>query len=146
MSDKNNSYTQTQPMGYGGKLDHSKMVSYLFHKLLYLHSENQDKRARDLFYNTLSWFTSDFDRIFINNCVKIEENVDKLEDMTSMQKLETIYRLQLAEFSRLMVRAGYTPKPDIMLVYQPTWEVPKDLDELFDRNSKEGVEDAESSD
>jgi len=83
---------------------------------------NQDERAHELFYNTIPDFGSLWDPQFVQNCNIIQK--DYTDDVI------TCYRLHKVEFSRLMQRAGIAPKPDVRLDVQPSWNVPKDLNEL----------------
>jgi hypothetical protein len=123
-------------MAFGGKLDYGQLYHSLFFGLSFLHRSNQDERAHELFYNTIPDFGSLWDLEFVQNCDTIQK--DYIDDMI------TCYRLHKVEFSRLMQRAGIAPKPDVRLDVQPSWEPPRDLDDLTRTEPDEpGDEDAE---
>lgn len=117
------------PLGYASKLSFALVYTALFQRLIHLHSTNQDSRAYQLFYNTLSEFASLFDTKYINNCIAIDEDeeLNKLPpDVARNQK----YRLHKTQLARLMMRSGVAEKPDVLSVQEPKWNVPKDISEL----------------
>lgn len=117
------------PLGYATKLSYAQVYTSLFQRLMHLHSTNQDSRAYQLFYNTISDFASIFDREYIDNCIAIDEDEDtnKLPpDVARNQK----YRMHKTELARLMMRGGVAEKPDVLLDRKPDWEVPKNINEL----------------
>ena len=116
-----------QPMAFQGKLDFGMLYHQLFSGMQRLHGTNQDERARELFYNSIGHFACLWDADFVKAFVHIQETFDG--DMVSQ------YRLHIPEFSRLMQRTGIAPKPDVKLVVQPDWEIPKTLDDLKDDTS-----------
>ena len=116
-----------QPMAFQGKLDFGMLYHQLFSGMQRLHGTNQDERARELFYNSIGHFACLWDADFVKAFVRIQEMFDG--DMISQ------YRLHIPEFSRLMQRTGIAPKPDVKLVVNPDWEVPKTLDDLKDDTS-----------
>ena len=116
-----------QPMAFQGKLDFGMLYHQLFSGTQRLHGTNQDERARELFYNSIGHFACLWDADFVKAFVRIQEMFEG--DMISQ------YRLHIPEFSRLMQRTGIAPKPDVKLVVQPDWEIPKTLDDLKDDTS-----------
>ena len=122
-----------QPMAFQGKLDFGMLYHQLFSGMQRLHGTNQDERARELFYNSIGHFACLWDAEFVKNFVHIQDEFPK--DMISQ------YRLHIPEFSRLMQRTGIAPKPDVKLVVQPEWSVPKTLEELDGKTETSGVDD-----
>jgi len=117
------------PLGYASKLSFAQVYTSLFQRLIHLHSTNQDSRAYQLFYNTLSEFASLFDTQYMDNCITVDEDeeINKLPpDVARNQK----YRLHKTELARLMMRSGVAEKPDVLSDKKPNWDVPKDITEL----------------
>jgi len=122
-----------QPMAFQGKLDFGMLYHQLFSGMQRLHGTNQDERARELFYNSIGHFACLWDAEFVKTFVHIQEMF--VGDMVSQ------YRLHIPEFSRLMQRTGIAPKPDVKLVVQPEWEIPKTLDDLNAKSDTPGTDD-----
>jgi hypothetical protein len=122
-----------QPMAFQGKLDFGMLYHQLFSGMQRLHGTNQDERARELFYNSIGHFACLWDADFVKAFVHIQEKFEG--DMVSQ------YRLHIPEFSRLMQRTGIAPKPDVKLVVQPEWDVPKTLGDLKEKEGFSGTDD-----
>jgi len=107
------------PTSFHGRIDYGYLYHRMFSGLQHLHATNQDARAHELFYSSISDFGSLWDEIFVRNFVRIQ---NAFPDNTVTQ-----YRLHKVEFSRLLQRAGIAPRPDVRLVINPDWQVPKDV-------------------
>jgi len=129
-------------MGFNSNLDVASMAASLYYNLMNMHLEGRDQAACKMFRNELPWFISIVDSIFLKNCAEIEETIDADASLTSIQKEEIIYRLQIGEFSRLLLRSGYLPKPDIRIHYNAPWDVPKDLKRLHFKGRRDVSETA----
>lgn len=128
-------------VGFSNGDYYSAKVTNLFLRSLELHSMSKNNEARELFYNMLGYFVILFDMEFIDNCIEINENINQDDSLSVYHKNEQKYRLHLGEFSRLVMRAGVTPKPDIRISYDVPWEVPKNLEELsFDGSDRQEKE------
>jgi len=114
-------------LGYKNGESDTDLVRQVFSKIMFLLGINME--CKPVFYNSLPWFVAYFDKRFILNCIDIETKIDKL-DIPKSHKDENIFRLQLGEFSRLLVRRGYTTKPDVSIMLEELWEVPKTVSEI----------------
>lgn len=141
-------------MGIENTVQWGLLYQMMFIRLLNLHSMGKDREARTLFDGMVGHFYGIFDAIFIRNCELIDRIVEEPQfkrKYTPEQLLNQAYWLRSGELSRLMVRSGHAPKPDVMLVPDVPWEVPKDLKSLSlsgeDVKGKgQGVEDDEEDD
>lgn len=118
------------PMAFRGRIDYGYLYHRMFSGLQHLHATNQDTRAHELFYSSISDFGSLWDNVFVENFVKIQ---NRFPDENTTQ-----YRLHKVEFARLLQRAGIAPRPDVRLVINPKWEVPKTVDEVSGRKPADG--------
>ena len=113
------------PMAFRGRIDYGYLYHRMFSGLQHLHATNQDSRAHELFYSSISDFGSLWDETFVTNFVKIQNRF--------LDESVTQYRLHKVEFARLLQRAGIAPRPDVRLVITPDWDVPKTVDEVSGR-------------
>lgn len=119
--------TSSEILGFSENLQFATMAINLYNNLTFLHKWGQNHEARELFKNTLADFQSLFDKTFIRECIDIEEYVDTIDGLTSIQREEQIYRLHRGQFARLLVRQGVVKKPDIRIDMPKMWEVPKKI-------------------
>jgi hypothetical protein len=141
----NNADIAQMIMGIDNTVQWGLLYQMMFIRLLNLHSMGKDKEARTLFDNMVGHFYGIFDATFVKNCKRIDLIVEEPEfkaQYTPEQRLNQAFWLRAGELSRLMVRSGHAPKPDVMLIPDVTWEVPKDLTELsLSGESKDGPKD-----
>jgi hypothetical protein len=133
-------------VGFSNGDYYSSKVTNLFLRSLELHSMSKNNEARELFYNILGYFAILFDMDFIDNCIEINNKINSNTSLSVYHKNEQKYRLHLGEFSRLIMRAGVSPKPDIRIDYNVPWEVPKSLEELSFDGRDVNVSEHESMD
>lgn len=126
MAEQEQAQTQNEfdinPLGFASKIDYGTMYNIFYAKLSELQFQGQADLARDFFNLSLGNFAILFDELFILNCIEIETEYKNDPN--------TIFMLQLSELSTLIMRAGIAPRPDIELVYDARWDVPRSLDEL----------------
>lgn len=120
-------------MGIDNMVQWGLLYQMMFIRLLNLHSTGKEKEARALFDNMVGHFYGIYDKTFVHNCELIDQIVEEPEfkkKYTPEQLLNQKYWLMSGELSRLMVRSGHAPKPDVMLIPDVKWDVPKDLKDL----------------
>lgn len=81
----------------------------MYRTCLSLQSQNQYPRARRTFYDSLSWFGTMFDRVFVERCYDIVQKYSN-EPYTSLYTYEQIEQLKfvriVTEFTRLLLDAS----------------------------------------
>lgn len=134
-------YTAIQEeYGFQGKINYADLYMRLYQGRMQLHIQGLDDAAYKFFYNMLGDFRPLFDDLFIQNYQDVIHEFNNNTDYTDAQAKQQMYRLHVAEFAALMERKGVSPKPDTLLQIVRD-DTPKDLDEVFGRESSTDTDD-----
>lgn len=121
---------ESEPIGFEDRINYPMLYHLLCSRLNDMHSEGRHSDAITHYNMMLPMFGGIFDKVYIINCLHINEQY--ADDVNSR------YMLQKVEFARLMTRAGIAPKPDIRVRYKATWNAPTEFKDMsFDGSDKE---------
>lgn len=102
-------------IGFSQKSEFAYLFSNYSNRSFFLLSRGKVDEAMNFFYNVLGDFAVVFDYQFLNNCIKIKNDILNKENGESVNKKDYLkmYHLHKAQFSRLMIRANVCLQPDI---------------------------------